>query len=74
MITESQALRLVAISTFRPFSDLDWSRSVGYITDNPLIYETDDYVLILDGSSLAYVTYPDGDPEEQTFMLEQMGE
>ena len=74
MITESQALRLAAISTFRPFSDLDWSHWAGCMSENPLICETEDYVLILDGSSLAYVTFPDGDPEEQTFMLEQMSE
>lgn len=74
MISEAQALRLAATSTFRPFNDLDWSQWAGCMTDNPLICETENYVLIIDGSSLAYVTYPDGNPEEQTFMLEQMGE
>ena len=74
MITEAQALRLAATATFRPFDSFDWSNWAGCTTHDPLICETDKYVLILDGSSLSYVTYPFGDPEEQTFMLEQMGE
>ena len=44
------------------------------MSEEPLICETDDYIIIIDGSVLSYMDVTSGDIEEQTFMLEQMGE
>ena len=73
-MTQAQVLRLAAISTFRAFNDFDWNHWAGCMSEEPLICETDDYIIIIDGSVLSYMDVTSGDIEEQTFMLEQMGE
>jgi hypothetical protein len=67
MITESQVLRLVATSTFEPFDKYDFDSFAGVLSDNPMICNTETYVLVLDGSRISYV---DGDGEEFTFQLQ----
>jgi len=58
MITEAQVLLLVATSTFEPFDKYDYDNFAGVMSDNPMICNTDTYVLVLDGSKISYV---DGD-------------
>jgi hypothetical protein len=67
MITESQVLRLVATSTFEPFDMYDFDSFAGVTSGNPMICNTDKFVLILDGSTISYIN---GDDEEFTFHLE----
>ena len=74
MMTEAQVLLLAATNTFRPFDDFDWNQWAGCVTHNPMICETDKFVMIIDGSALSYVTYPFGDPEEVVFHLCAQGE
>ena len=67
MLTQSQVLRLVATSTFQSFDKYDFDSFAGVLSDNPMICNTDKFVLILDGSTISYIN---GDDEEFTFHLE----
>lgn len=51
-MTRESALALVATLQFRPFSKADWMSFSGCNTDNPLIAETDELLVILDGNEL----------------------
>ena len=67
MITEALVLRLAATHMFRSFDDLDWSAYAGCMSKDPLICERDGFVMIIDGSTLAYIG---NDGFQLTFNLE----
>ena len=60
MITQADVLRLVATSPFRKFIKLDYECFAGVESDNPMISENDEFVLVLDGNVVSYFDY-DGD-------------
>jgi hypothetical protein len=66
MITEAQVLRLAATHMFRSFDDMDWNQFCGCISKDPLICERDNFVMIIDGETLAYI---DAEGDEYTFHL-----
>lgn len=51
-LTTTEALRLVARTTFRPFGKADWDSFAGCEGPEPLIGETGDYVLVIDGPTV----------------------
>lgn len=54
-MTGSEAFALVARATFEPFNEFDFETFSGVETENPLIAEIDDLVLILDGNVLEVI-------------------
>jgi len=49
------ALTLIATTQFRPFDKSDWMSYSGCETENPLIAETDEWVIIVDGKYAEFV-------------------
>jgi hypothetical protein len=64
----SEALRLVGQTTFREFTQTDWYSFAGCETDNPLIGENGDWLIILDGNDIEMQFYGEG--EENVFTFE----
>lgn len=52
LMTPEKALALVASLQFRPFEKADWMSFSGCNTDNPLIAESDEYLVIVDGNEI----------------------
>jgi len=67
MITEALVLRLAATHMFRSFDDADWNAYAGCSSKDPLICERDNFVMILDGSTLSYIT---NEGEQLKFVLD----
>lgn len=70
-VSPVEALRLVATLSFRPFSDVDWDCWAGCESAEPLICETDDFTVIIDGEVITFNSYHDdnGMPEWTTFTV-----
>jgi hypothetical protein len=51
-MTREQALMLVATTEMKPFTKADWMSYSGCETENPLIGEFDDFLIVLDGNEL----------------------
>lgn len=51
-----EALRLIATATFHPFGESDWYSFQGCKTENPMIAETEQYLIILDGDEVTFGT------------------
>ena len=51
-MTREQALMLVATTQMKPFTKADWMCYSGCETENPLIGETDEWVVIVDGNEI----------------------
>ena len=66
MITEAQVLRLAATHMFRSFDEGDWQAFSGCMSKDPLICERDNFAMIIDGETLAYI---DIEGNEYTFLL-----
>lgn len=49
MLDRSTALMLIAQTTFHPFTNADYQSFAGVESDNPMIGETGNYVIIIDG-------------------------
>lgn len=65
-MTRVDALRTVALSHFRPFEDGDWDAFQGCQTENPLIAEIDDNMLVVvDGKEVTFVQ----NNRERTFRM-----
>lgn len=58
-MTRESALALVARLQFRPFSKADWMSFSGCNTDNPLIAETDELLVIVDGNEIEIFPHDD---------------
>lgn len=46
----SMALRMIALTSFRPFNKDDWMYFAGCETKNPLIGEFEEFLIVLDGN------------------------
>jgi len=45
----AELMTIIATSKFRPFDKYDYMAFSGAISENPLIAETDEYTIVLDG-------------------------
>ena len=71
MIQKSEVLRLIASVKFREFDENDRMGFQGCESENPMIGENDDYLVILDGNVVCILT-ADFDSDQQTFFLNEM--
>ena len=55
-LSAAEAFRLIASATFHPFGESDWYSFSGCKTENPMIAETDQYLIILDGDEATFGT------------------
>lgn len=55
----SAMLKVIALSTFRPFTKLDWYAFAGCESENPVICETDDYTIVIDNDQVNMVYHED---------------
>lgn len=58
--TSTELLALIAKSTFRPFTKGDWYAFAGCESANPVICESEEYVIVIDGDSVNMVYHEDG--------------
>lgn len=56
---KAQLLALIAQSTFRPFTKVDWYSFAGCESENPLIFESEEYSIVIDGSNINMVYHED---------------
>ena len=73
-MTRETALLLLATTTMEPFTKADWMSFSGCNTENPLIGETDEWVIILDGNELEILPIDpiDGFDHSHKFSLQFM--
>lgn len=71
-MTREQALMLVATTQMRPFTKTDWMGFSGCETENPLIGETDEWVVIVDGNYIEILPIdpPDGFDNSHKFYVQ----
>ena len=60
MLNVTEALLMVARSTFRPMADVDYYGYAGAESENPMIAESGDYVIIIDGEIIFFENVNDG--------------
>ena len=67
----AEALKLLVNAKFRPFDDMDWSAWAGCESAEPMIAETDEITVILDGETVTFNSYNEGTdmPEWTCFTL-----
>ena len=66
-VTAIDALKFMATLTFRPFNDSDWSGWAGCESAEPMIAETDEITVIIDGDTVTFNQYqPDNGEAEWT--------
>ena len=67
----AEALKLMAKVQFRPFDDSDWMGWAGCESAEPMIAETDDITVIIDGETVTFNSYNEGtdEPEWTCFTL-----
>jgi hypothetical protein len=53
-LDHSAALRLIAQTTFHPFTNADYQTYGGVESTNPMIGETEQYVIIIDGDLIQF--------------------
>jgi hypothetical protein len=56
-VSPVEALKLVATLTFRPFTDSDWNAWAGCESESPMICETDNFTVIIDGEVIVFNSY-----------------
>ena len=67
------ALTILAGVEFKPFDDMDWNMFSGCQTENPLIGETDSYIIVIDGNRADF--YPsDPDTPEMSYVFENLAQ
>lgn len=54
MMNVATALKLVATTEFRPFTESDWHAWQGCNSKNPLIGENGKYAIIIDGDEVTF--------------------
>lgn len=57
--TTAQLMSIIARATFRPFTKLDWYSFSGCESANPLIFESDEYTIVIDGNNINMVYHED---------------
>lgn len=55
-----EALRMLATTTMRPFTQQDWYGYSGCETKDPMIGEHGDFTIILDGPTINIIHFEDG--------------
>jgi hypothetical protein len=55
----TELLKIVTYSNFRPFNKGDYMTFSGVTSDNPLITETDQYTIVIDGHIINMVFHED---------------
>ena len=70
-MTRESALALIATAKFAPFTKADWMSYSGCETENPLIAETDEWVIIVDGNFVEILPIDpiDGNDHSHKFVL-----
>ena len=53
-LDRSEALLLIAQTTFHPFTKADYQTYGGVESDNPMIGETEQYLIIIDGELIQF--------------------
>ena len=54
------ALLMVAKTEFRPFNEIDYDSFAGVTSDNPMVGEYEDYVIVIDGDVIQITDYEIG--------------
>lgn len=54
-LTALEAFRLIAGTTFRPFTETDWQAFQGCQTENPLVGENGEWAIVIDGEEVTFV-------------------
>ena len=57
--TKAELLLLIAQSNFRPFEDFDWMTFSGCESKNPMIYQNDEYSIVIDNNNINMVYHED---------------
>jgi hypothetical protein len=52
LMNAATAFRMLALTKMNPFTEADWMAFGGCVSENPLIGEFDEFVLVLDGDEL----------------------
>jgi hypothetical protein len=60
-LTATEALALIARSTFSPMDEADYEAFAGVEQENCLMAETDEFIIILDGSVAQFLEIDGGD-------------
>lgn len=68
-LDRSTALRLIAQTTFHPFTNADYQTYGGVESTNPMIGETEDYLIIIDGD---LIQFHDMEGDFESFYLKGM--
>ena len=73
-MNRENALMLVATTEMKPFTKYDWMSFSGCESENPLIGETDEWVIIVDGNEIEILPIdpPDGFDHSHRFSLQFM--
>lgn len=66
--TTEGALERIATTEFRPFTKKDWSAFAGCMTKNPIIGESDWFVIVIDGYKVLFLSHGD-DGEGNTYIM-----
>jgi hypothetical protein len=53
-LNHTEALRLIAQTTFHPFTNADYQTYGGVESTNPMLGETSDYLIIIDGDLIQF--------------------
>lgn len=61
---KSRALTTIARTTFRPFERVEWETYAGVNSENPLIGESHEYVIIIDGDIVEFIDTMDENLED----------
>ncbi len=69
--TKAEALKLVAQLQFREFTHMDNMTFQGCDSDNPLIAETDDVFVIIDGEAICILPVEGIDDSQQLFVIDE---
>jgi len=56
---KAEMLALIGNSVFRPFNKADWYSFAGCESDNPLICESEEYVIVIDGELINMIYHGD---------------
>ena len=66
-----EALQIIARLSFSPFTEMDWMAWSGCESANPMICETDEFTVIIDGDTVTFNRYADENeaPEWTLFTL-----
>ena len=67
--TQAEALALIATLNFRPFTQADWDGFSGCETASPLIHYGEEFIVVIDGANVDFMSAGEGDDYVQFFSL-----